>query len=310
MLNGCKPKPWSPDEVEAWCAEQERPVLWFVSSESLAQDVRVRMQGRKFFEQTLVFQFRGCGNLSRLLDISAGMISGPTVTVFLTTEADDGAFSQNASFSLHASEDPKRFSNVLQMLCNANSLHFLDYSVLDSVRGLDVLLDRYLVWLGSTGVDSVRCCIDSSGVLAAYGVRSARDLDFIHQHGHVETGVPEIGCHNRLYEELRHTSDFNYSCHDLVMAPQYYFYYRGLKFSTLELTREMKAKRLMLGVRSRKDDLDVRLMDEYLDVVEHGGNWVPRFLRFRRVFAFVLDFRYHFKLLQHRLNGCTSKGNG
>lgn len=300
------PMVWSRDEMEAWCAARENPVLVAVPSGPVSDTVRGRLENTGHFELTLEFSYLGCANLARLLSAPDGLFE-QHVSVFLAPSIDGGSFPQDAAGIVRYSDSSCRFAELLQMFCNSNSLHFLDYSALDYPPDFEGLIDRYISWLNSAGIPSDHCCVDSSGVLAAYGIRPARDLDFIHKDGHRETGMKEIGCHNKLIEELRQTSGFNYSCGDLVTNPDLYFYYRGLKFASLPLTREMKAKRLMFGVRSRKDDLDVQLIDRYLAAVEAGKTVSCRGLALRRWLAVLLDFRYNQQLLLNAWRRITGR---
>ena len=93
----------------------------------------------------------------------------------------------------------------------------------------------------------------SSAVMAAYGLRDCRDLDFLsHAEPAPATPHPGLGCHNK---EIDH-----YGVHrdEIIYNPQHHFYHRGLKFCTLNVVKVMKWKR-----REPKDLVDLQLILEF-----------------------------------------------
>jgi len=93
-------------------------------------------------------------------------------------------------------------------------------------------------------------CIDGSSVLAVYGIRDARDLDFLSHQERIDFGIDQVNCHN---EELPHYPVIR---DEIIYNPAYHFYYRGCKFVSLELTEAMKNRR-----DEEKDRTDVKLIE-------------------------------------------------
>ena len=92
-------------------------------------------------------------------------------------------------------------------------------------------------------------CIDSSAVLSAYGLRDCRDLDFLHVNN-IESLSPDIECHN--HESHYYRVDKN----DIIYNPTLHFYLHGIKFTNLQVVKDMKVFR-----NEEKDKRDVKLIN-------------------------------------------------
>lgn len=91
-------------------------------------------------------------------------------------------------------------------------------------------------------------CVDAGGVLSACGVRDCGDFDLIIDRG-FSSPFPGWGVNNVTREKYGYRTD------DIIHNPQNHFYYKGLRFVSLENVVEYKEKK-----GSKKDQRDVALV--------------------------------------------------
>lgn len=145
-----------------------------------------------------------------------------------------------------------------QTFFNTNSIHFLNYSTPQVYKQFDKLLVQYREFLLKRKFDQKCFCIDGSSVLAAYGIRDCHDFDFIH-HGYnfLIKECPNsaiLNSHNgtNLKHHIKHKDE-------IIFNPENHFYYKNLKFASLQIMRGMKKKR-----NAKKDRTDVISIDALL----------------------------------------------
>jgi len=156
--------------------------------------------------------------------------------------------------SVHINDTHDETLCIAQSVLNQNSIHFLNYAAPRILHSFDYYFAQYKKWVMQTGIDQDCFCVDSSAVLAAYGLRDCKDLDFLH-YGH-DTQLPHIAgvdSHNSWAHY--------YSIHkdEIIFHPDYHFYYKGLKFASLDIVQLMKLRR-----NEFKDQRDVLLIKKLL----------------------------------------------
>jgi FkbM family methyltransferase len=166
--------------------------------------------------------------------------------------------------SVHINDTHEETLRLAKVFFNENSIHFLNHADPKYFIRAETLLDFYRQWLGQRTADRDRYCIDGSFVMAAYGIRDARDLDFLSANvKDVSTGNELVSCHN---DEIHH---YTTSRDDILFNPENHFYFDGIKFANLDVIRSMKTKR-----NEQKDRRDVALIDSFLDASRHGAGVV------------------------------------
>ena len=99
---------------------------------------------------------------------------------------------------------------------------------------------RFRRWAQKNLPDTDEICIVGSGVLGCYGWRDSNDLDFIYNKN-VEFAHPgQSYFHDNLVEENHH---YPYSYEEIINNEDYHFYYKGIKFCTLDVLKAMKENR-------------------------------------------------------------------
>jgi FkbM family methyltransferase len=153
--------------------------------------------------------------------------------------------------SIHINDTHEQTVAIAEALLNTNSLHFLNHARYPAPARFAGLFREYRRWIAGQQLDARRFCIDAGAVLAAYGLRDANDLDFLHA-GDPVPQPPErlISCHD---EALRH---YGAGLDELLMDPRNHFFWEGMKFVALHRVREMKARRA-----EPKDGSDVYRID-------------------------------------------------
>ena len=154
--------------------------------------------------------------------------------------------------SVHINDTREETVRLARVLFNANSVHFLNHARQVYFPNFYELVDRYKGWLDAKETDGSLFCVDGSSVMALYGIREARDLDFIHFHGDEQvTGIDRIDSHN---SELHHHV---VSKEELIFDPKNHFFWNNIKFVSLETLKNMKSKR-----GEKKDLKDVSMIND------------------------------------------------
>jgi len=157
--------------------------------------------------------------------------------------------------SAHATDQHDETVRIAEQLLNDNSVHFLNYSTYTYCEKLEDLLITYKNWINDSLYDKDNFCIDASAVLNIYGLREARDLDFLHfGYENLKTGNSMISSHQ---SQQGYYKD---SLIEIIFNPQNYFYYNGLKYVSIKQLMEMKARRNEI-----KDKRDVILIKKRFD---------------------------------------------
>ena len=154
--------------------------------------------------------------------------------------------------SVHINDTNADTLKLAQIFFNENSIHFLNNARPEYFERFHTLFLYYREWLAGQQMDSSYFCVDGSAVLAAYGLRQARDLDFLHFDSEkISTGNPMVESHN--HEAHHHVTERD----DIIFSPENHFYYEGVKFVSLKILRAMKEKR-----NEEKDKKDLSLIDD------------------------------------------------
>lgn len=157
--------------------------------------------------------------------------------VAATTEIS--ALFTDPQHSFYINDNPDTMVHLAELLFNDNSIHFLNYALLDNNSCFSQLLIYYQKWLKERHLDPESVCIADKAVLAAYGIQDCDRLQVLHR-GNNE--IPDINCEFQSHNAQVHY--YGISKDDLIFNPQHFFYYRGLKFTSLKAVKLLKEARL------------------------------------------------------------------
>ena len=149
--------------------------------------------------------------------------------------------------SLHISDYTKDTFRIASSLCNKNSLDFLNHGTNNISQNTKKLLISYFDNLNEDNNDYI---LTSSVILELFGLRNAKDLDYIHKNDNT-LQLQNTGVHNGIW-----LSYYSEPKNELLYNPNHYFYFNGFKFVSLNIIKIMKQKR-----NEEKDKRDVKLIE-------------------------------------------------
>ena len=146
--------------------------------------------------------------------------------------------------SLHMSDYKSDTYRISSSLLNKNSIHFLNNGTNDLSESTKKLLKDYF----ENNIDE-DYCLTSSVILEMYGLRNAKDIDYLHKDN---KQIENFGLHSGEW-----LSYYKEKKDDIIYDPLKYFYFNGLKFATLEVVKQMKKIR-----NESKDLIDLELINK------------------------------------------------
>lgn len=157
--------------------------------------------------------------------------------------------------SIHSTDNAKETKIAANLIFNPNSVHHLNFGYPDKFKDSYHLLESFKSQISSKQLDFSKFVIDSSMVMAIYGIRKAADLDY-------HTSYPETKslCWEDEIEDHRASiSYYHKTCSDLIYNPKNYFIFNELKFVTLRNVSMFKKNRMM-----NRDATDICLIKPYI----------------------------------------------
>ena len=147
-----------------------------------------------------------------------------------------GIYNQG-NYPVHINDTHEEIVHVGRQILNTNGRHFMNHGQPGRYPKAHQRLEQFREHLQANNLDPHDYMIDSSFVMALYGLRGANDLDYLHTDEPLD-GLPEdFQSHN---EEL---DNYNYGLGRMLTDPQHYFFYEGVKIASLALVSAMKEKR-------------------------------------------------------------------
>lgn len=157
--------------------------------------------------------------------------------------------------AIHISDNDAETRLMAEILLNSQSRHFLKFGHPDNYVNFNRLFTEYRKRVME--YQKVNCyIIDSSSVLAVYGARECRDLDFLTLDSDWSTLFTACDKIDNHEEQLGY---YCISVKDMLYNPRNYFVYQGMKFLSLPVLRQMKQQR-----NEKKDRKDIKLIDKLL----------------------------------------------
>lgn len=154
--------------------------------------------------------------------------------------------------SVHITDTKQEAQLAAGMFFNDNSLHLINHA---KDWKLPERFEDLFTQYRKLGYPNQNRAVDASASMAVYGLRDARDLDYLHRGNEASIAdVPgTISSHNE------HANHYPASIDEMITDPGNFFYYRGYKFVSLGVVYQMKKAR-----GEQKDKNDCRLIEEVL----------------------------------------------
>tara|TARA_Y100000004_G_scaffold45409_1_gene49873 strand:- start:4503 stop:5705 length:1203 start_codon:yes stop_codon:yes gene_type:complete len=142
--------------------------------------------------------------------------------------------------SVHISDYHKDAIRISKTVFNENSIHFLN-------NRKNILFPNYSKLLSGIKPDDNKV-ITGSTILSLYGLRDCKDIDFIYYND------APADSHNQYVGTV-----YKLTLDEMINDPQYYLYYNGFKYVSLDVIRNMKELR-----NEPKDIADVNLINKII----------------------------------------------
>jgi hypothetical protein len=203
--------------------------------------------------------------------------------------------------SVHINDSHAETQILSRLVFNENSIHHLNTANLVRYPWFSRLVAHYEKFLPDNIPARDDYCLDGSSVLAAYGLREVRDLDFLSARCvPSESGFVEIGCHNAECQGL-----YGMSQDEIIFNPRNHFFFRGMKIISMENLVKAKGKRA-----ERKDIEDIALIEALQSGLSISKGWAqhlrhivkPAYIR-GRVKFYLLKIRFYLTLFLRTLKG-------
>lgn len=157
--------------------------------------------------------------------------------------------------SIHITDTKEESLQAARMLFNDNGIHFLNHARPNRYVSVHEQMRQFKAFALKNALPVDECLLDSSMVLALYGLREARDIDYLTCSSVTIEAVEEsIELHDS--EMVYHGQ----SSSELIMDPKYYLTFNGLKFVSFEQVYRMKGNRA-----EAKDDRDRKMMEGLIE---------------------------------------------
>lgn len=170
-----------------------------------------------------------------------------------------------SNHSIHINDTHDETVRLAKIVLNENSVHALNHARLVRYQWFYPLLARYRKLLLENAQDPDNYCLDGSSALAIYGIREARDLDYLHCGPDEVPGDEFIGSHNE--ESKYHVLPIE----EIVRNPENHFYFHDVKFVSLDILLKMKQKR-----GEAKDVRDCAMIDSVLAGHHMERSWIEQ----------------------------------
>lgn len=157
---------------------------------------------------------------------------------------------QLGKHTIHINDTHEQTVRLANVVFNNNSIHYLNKASYKTSSIFKERLNRFKTMVKSVGANIDDCAVTVSSVLTAYGLREAKDLDYVSRNN-VFVKDESIDNHNQYLETL-----YQSSADDLILNPTKYFYTQGVKFVTLDVVKRLKKIRNEI-----KDQHDIVLID-------------------------------------------------
>ncbi|MDR2337987.1 MAG: hypothetical protein LBE20_05000 [Deltaproteobacteria bacterium] len=159
------------------------------------------------------------------------------------------------NYPVHINDTKEEAIELAQTFFNDNSLYMLNKLPFNQrMDRIDYLVNEFKQYIFKNGYNADDLCAMGSTPMGVFGLRKNNDFDFLHLDQDI------VKPDNPIFSQ--HTSELSYypvSLSEIVINPANHFFYKGVKFITLDLLKEMKKIR-----NQQKDMNDVRIIDEFV----------------------------------------------
>lgn len=173
----------------------------------------------------------------------------------IQAKAEIRAIYNLGNYSIHVNDSREEAIQLAQLFFNDNSLLMFNARPFAyESRDFDGYVNELKKIAGKEGIDIDDVCAAGSAPFSVFGIRESADLDFLY------CGGKEFEVKNSAISN--HDSESHYYPYvktEIIKNPRYHFFYKGLKFITLDVLHAMKSKRS----ETPKDIQDCELIKKF-----------------------------------------------
>jgi len=164
------------------------------------------------------------------------------------------------NYPVHINDTHEETIDLAQLWLNDNSIHYINNASFKYYADFKDRVFFYKKWLINNQYNSEFFCIDGSSPLSVYGLRQSADLDFLYlRHTAKYLNISPIE-NNYINSHLEEAKYYAMPVEDIIINPDYHFYFEGVKFINLDVLKIMKTNRNEFP----KDQKDIYLINVLL----------------------------------------------
>ena len=148
---------------------------------------------------------------------------------------------QDRNYSHHVNDEHYETIELSRIFFNKNSIFAINNcNIYYKCKSFDDKYSRYSKFINNNKLGDINdFCLNNSSILCQFGLRQSRDIDYLHNTNfNIDKQIPEeqISSHNYVVKSVNKNININ----ELVYDPNNYFWYKNIKFLTLDKLLEFK----------------------------------------------------------------------
>ena len=157
--------------------------------------------------------------------------------------------------SIHITDTLEEARSLSQLVFNENGIHFLNYAKPNSFLSFHDKINRFKLFLSENDVGSSDILIDSNMTLEAYGIRRAKNIDYLSC-----SSLKVVSKYDNIDSNDENIQHHKINKKDLVYDSDNFFYFEDLKFLSFSKLYDFKKSR-----SEQKDINDLAMMESILE---------------------------------------------
>lgn len=189
--------------------------------------------------------------------------------------------------AVHINDTKQETLELIGLLFNANSIHWMNHARVKNFSWFNTLFESYKLSLKESKNNPDNFCLIGSAGLASYGIREARDLDYIKfAEDDFLIDIADVDC-------CTNSLDFyGLNRSDIIFNPDNHMVIDGYKILSIENVRKYKNARASVS-----DISDVEKINKIM-LGNHKKNLYPIFKKFISPRFYYIELRFRAKVLK------------
>ena len=173
------------------------------------------------------------------------------------------SFAPDRQYSHHVNDEHYETIELCRIFLNDNSIFALNKCNLDyKCLSFDNKYKNYVKFINDNKWGKIDdFCLNNSSVLSQFGIRQSRDIDYLHNYiFNIPKQIPEeeISSHNYVVRQ------FNLNIDDIIYNPTKHFWFKNIKFITLDELLLFKKNQMIITPNNLKAKNDFKLITSFL----------------------------------------------